>query len=264
MSHALMIKNMDFSKNALATRTVIAVNPCREVALSTESLTFTHLGSTATLTAALTPSNTTDALVWASSDPSVATVNSVGVVTQRGVGEAVITAICGAASAQCIVSATNVLEFVTRKTYVYSGSSGTYDYVNIKNGDVDYCVLYSNDVVTPYDLNNDGTSLTEGMYPILLGGNATQIEITAPNTVYVNHCELISTEMSNHGKNNPGGRSSRLARCVKAETAYAKSYGPGNRTIIPVEGADSAVFCIYHSSGAVTDEEIAAVSIVVK
>ena len=57
----------------------------------------------ATLTAAVAPENTTDTLVWTSSNNAVATVKD-GVVTAKSEGTATITAACGSAKAECVVT----------------------------------------------------------------------------------------------------------------------------------------------------------------
>ena len=57
----------------------------------------------ATLTAAVAPENTTDTLVWTSSNDAVATVKD-GVVTAKSEGTATITAACGSAKAECAVT----------------------------------------------------------------------------------------------------------------------------------------------------------------
>ena len=58
---------------------------------------------TAKLTAAVAPENTTDTVVWTSSNEAVATVKG-GVVTAKSKGTATITAACGSAKAECIVT----------------------------------------------------------------------------------------------------------------------------------------------------------------
>ena len=76
--------------------------PASGVTLSESSLVL-DVDETAQLTAAIVPEDTTDKLVWASSDPSVATVSQDGLVTAVGPGSAVITAAAGEASAACSV-----------------------------------------------------------------------------------------------------------------------------------------------------------------
>lgn len=77
---------------------------CTGISLDYNSLSFESVGETKTLTATLTPSDTTDSLTWASSDTNVATVNSSGVVTIHGIGSATITATCGIQSASATIS----------------------------------------------------------------------------------------------------------------------------------------------------------------
>ena len=76
--------------------------PAASVSLQESTLAIT-VGSEETLTASVAPSDTTDELVWSSSDPAVATVSE-GTVTGVGAGEAVITAAAGEASASCTVT----------------------------------------------------------------------------------------------------------------------------------------------------------------
>ena len=76
--------------------------PAESVALSETTLALTEGGS-ATLTATATPENTTDKLVWTSSNEAVATVDN-GTVTAVAAGTATITAICGSARAECAVT----------------------------------------------------------------------------------------------------------------------------------------------------------------
>ena len=58
---------------------------------------------TARLTAAVAPENTTDTLVWTSSNAAVATVKD-GVVTAKSAGTATITAACGSVKSECVVT----------------------------------------------------------------------------------------------------------------------------------------------------------------
>lgn len=101
MSKALIIKGADFSTNKVATITFGTV-PCTAIALDESTLNMA-IGVTETLTATLTPSNTTDTLSWASSDDTVASVVD-GVVTAVALGAAVITATCGQQTATCAVA----------------------------------------------------------------------------------------------------------------------------------------------------------------
>lgn len=75
-----------------------------------KSTTSIAKNATETLTATLTPSNTTyDTVTWVSSDTSVATVDEDGEVTGVAAGTATITAITerGGFTASCVVTVTN-------------------------------------------------------------------------------------------------------------------------------------------------------------
>lgn len=76
--------------------------PATGITLSAASLSFTA-GTSQTLTATLEPSDTTDTVVWSSSNPAVATVTN-GVVTPVANGYCVITATAGSVSAICTVN----------------------------------------------------------------------------------------------------------------------------------------------------------------
>ena len=76
--------------------------PATGVTLNETALSL-HPTEKATLTATVKPENTTDTVVWASSDDAVATVKN-GVVTAVKEGKATITAACGSAKAECVVT----------------------------------------------------------------------------------------------------------------------------------------------------------------
>lgn len=66
-----------------------------------------EVGGMGALAAAVTPEDASDKTVsWDTSDKKVAAVDSEGTVTAIGEGTAVITASCGAVSAECSVTVT--------------------------------------------------------------------------------------------------------------------------------------------------------------
>lgn len=81
---------------------------CTGIELSATELTFTKSGSQ-TLSATVTPENTTDTIVWSVDDSTIATVDN-GVVTAVRNGSCIITATCGEHSATCAVSASGIAE----------------------------------------------------------------------------------------------------------------------------------------------------------
>ena len=86
-------------------------------------------GDTLKLTATVTPEDTTDSIIWSTSDPSVATVED-GVVTAVSKGNATITAQCGSVSAKCEV--TVLLSGSKLTWWVYSEKATE---ITIKPGD---------------------------------------------------------------------------------------------------------------------------------
>ncbi len=79
-----------------------APKPATGITLNKSELTLTA-GDSDTLTATVTPNDSTDAVVWSSSKPAVATVDATGKVTAVAPGEAIITAKAGTKTATCTV-----------------------------------------------------------------------------------------------------------------------------------------------------------------
>lgn len=78
---------------------------------------------TVQLTATVEPANTTDELVWSSSNESVATVSETGLVTAVSVGTATITVTCGTVTAACRV----IVDPISPKEIVLNSYSITID-----------------------------------------------------------------------------------------------------------------------------------------
>ena len=148
MSRALIIPDVDFSTNKLDTVTFGTV-PCTAISLSDSTKTLTTIGGTATLTASLTPPNTTDTLTWTSSDNTVVSVSN-GVITANKVGEATITATCGEQTATCTVAVNVIPNAVVVGAFSpYKTASGT-----------------------KATTNNTGTTTSEFKYGIIAGNNS--------------------------------------------------------------------------------------------
>ena len=91
--------NLDASKVTVTS----APKHAESISLNKTNLTLT-VGSSETLVATVTPSDTTDTVAWSSDKPEVATVDSTGKVTAVAPGEATITAKAGEQSASCAVT----------------------------------------------------------------------------------------------------------------------------------------------------------------
>lgn len=76
--------------------------PATAIVLDKTALSFADI-TTQTITANVTPSNSTDPVVWSTSDPAIATVSG-GVVTPVADGSCTITATAGSVSASCEVT----------------------------------------------------------------------------------------------------------------------------------------------------------------
>ena len=91
-----------------ATITITAApKPATGITLNKSELTLTAGNSDTSLTANVTPSDSTDTVVWSTNKPAVATVESAtGKVTAVAPGEAIITAKAGSKTATCTVTVT--------------------------------------------------------------------------------------------------------------------------------------------------------------
>ncbi|MCR5793717.1 MAG: Ig-like domain-containing protein [Solobacterium sp.] len=78
------------------------LSPAREISLNNTELSI-RMTDTANLTASVLPANTTDNVVWRSTDSSVASVSN-GMVRTYAPGTATITATAGSVSASCVVT----------------------------------------------------------------------------------------------------------------------------------------------------------------
>ena len=106
------------SGSASGTASVTVTQSASTVTLSSDSLTFTSVGDTATLAATVKDAGGTTmsgaTVTWVSSDTTVATVSSAGLVTAVANGTATITATSGSASATTAVTVDLLLvEFLT-------------------------------------------------------------------------------------------------------------------------------------------------------
>ena len=99
-----------------------APKPATGISLN-KSTTTIYTGSEETLTATVTPTDTTDTVTWTSGNTAVVTVDDTGKVTAVAVGTATITAQAGSQSATCVVTVTNAPCTHTNKSTVSAKDS---------------------------------------------------------------------------------------------------------------------------------------------
>ena len=238
MSKALVIRNVDFAANALTTVTLEQDVPCTGISLSNSTLSLTSL-EPVTLTATVTPVDTTDALTWTSSDASVATVVN-GVVTPLKAGSVTITATCGSQSATCAVSIRVFIDpHMLYQYYLGPKKAGdVLDSVKIEGPGT----TYGGSIIT----NGSGRHAIgniDGSYasPIMIPADMTAIKVTLPN-------QLMKVAASWCNSNQSSGYGADTIKCLQNDGApYAQSIVSGSRTIpVPeIAGVDSFYISTY-------------------
>lgn len=241
MGKALVISNVNFAANALTTVTLEQDIPCTGISLSDSTLSLTSL-EPVTLTATVTPVDTTDALTWASSDTSVATVGN-GVVTPLKAGSVTITATCGSQSATCAMSIHVFIDPHMLYQYYFSPSETGGEVATIRlEGPGD---TYGASIITNGSGKHvyyDRTLLDgEHAYPIMMPDGMTAISVTLPNQlmkVAVSWCD--STQGSTYGGD--------IIKCLQTDRQpYSSGITPGSRIIdVPdISGVDCFYICTY-------------------
>ena len=152
---------------------------CESISLSKSSLTFSTKQSQ-TLTATLTPSNTTDPVYWSIDKSSIASIAD-GVITPISDGTATVTAACGTKSATCAITVS--LPTLQSISAVYNQGS-TVIYPNSSLNDLKAGLTVtgtytdnSTETITNYELSG---SLIEGTSTITVTYNSltTTFDVT--------------------------------------------------------------------------------------
>ena len=202
MGKALVIKGTSFAINKLTTVTLSNPVPCEEIVLDKSSVSLTAIGATAAITPTISPVGTTDLVTWGSSDPEVATVVD-GVVTATGVGNAIITAVCGTQSATCTVavSTTIILDeaYSMIAGYYYNSSldftkNPTKNYITVGNSDNSVLFYDSENTLDGYRAiytNAGNRNALAYAYPIPFpAGKISKITINTPDTIPVGNSRI--------------------------------------------------------------------------
>ena len=96
----------DKSPAETTTQTQPLAVPCKSLKLEADTITLDKVDAAWMIYTRTEPADTTDKIVFSSSDETVATVTENGKVIAVGPGQAVITVICGEQTAQCSVECT--------------------------------------------------------------------------------------------------------------------------------------------------------------
>ena len=101
--------------------------PCTNITLNKSTLTFTNTTSDPqTLTATLTPTNTTDTVIWSVNPAGICSVNN-GVITPITKGNCTITATCGTKTATCGVEVSSLPVDNSRKITMNNYTNNLFD-----------------------------------------------------------------------------------------------------------------------------------------
>lgn len=173
MARTLVIKGASFSANKVAT-VVFSSVPCTGIEFSTDTISITGSESVE-VSYTVTPADTTDEVVWTSSNTNIVTVSD-GVLTVLGVGSCTITATCGEYSDSATVTVemyaipnwflANVSTNASAHVLYWASASATYITAYGKGEQAGQYCIYN--AITPSDRN-----------PVIkLPGNTGRIKIS--------------------------------------------------------------------------------------
>ena len=267
MGKALVIKNVNFSTNRLDVVTFGTDVPCVALTLNESAVSLTSIGATFTLVATPMPLNTTDTILWSTSNGNVATVDD-GVVSCVGVGSAVITAVCGSITATCTITCTNTLTYEYSLTNIAkqrlpTGGGLVRDYGYLTTGSANYGCLFGG-TPTKYRLENTVSSAVPGdKYPIILGQGATKLTADVPSDIRITVWFIDTNTVCDYASEYSGA--SNFAKLISGdESEYDSTVALGDREMTVPEGANSAIFSLQKpgSGNSVTAEDIASITII--
>lgn len=241
MGKALIIPNVDFSEVALDTVTIEQDVFCTGITLDKSTAVINSLDDTVTLIPTVTPSNTTDAVIWSVDGSAVARVEG-GVVTPLKGGNVTVTATCGEYSASCSISIHAFIDAeITYGYYVSEAAPSTGDSTVRVGGGATYGGSLSETDETgngryAYDSNKifqDGHA-----YPIAIPDGATGVSVVVPD-------QTIKFAIAWMDTANGSGYGNSYAKLVQIE-GNPWSTAAGSRVVErPDSGEDSFFISVY-------------------
>lgn len=189
------------SGSLAATCTVSVSQPTISISLNFEMETL-EVGDILDLIATVNPSNTTDEVVWSSSDLSVADVTSDGIVTAVAIGKAVITAKSGNASAECQINVIGVMadkiELSATQITLNAGQSQKINATVLPSNTADPTVTWISKDEKIASVGPDGTikAMAAGNTQVIATCGQAQavcnvtVKEVAPDQVLINYSEI--------------------------------------------------------------------------
>lgn len=263
MGKALVIKNVDFNTNALTRVTLINDIPCTAISLDESSVSLTSLIPT-TLTATLTPSDTTDEVSWTTSDSNVATVAD-GVVTPLKAGSVTITATCGDHSATCSFTIRVFLDIDFEQHYYFckkTDSGGDGIQMDGSSSATAYGFSYVSTDQTGTNkkaYKQSSLDFSGDAYPIKMLPGMTGLAFTVPN-------QAIKISPCWGDTNGTTGLGSNIVPLIYAEgsTPWSSAIPSGSRSVnAPGSTEDCFFISVYlpSASGTITQEMLNAITV---
>lgn len=243
-----LILDADFSAVALDTVTIVSEPiPCTGISLSQSSVTITDFDPV-TLTATVTPSDTTDAVTWSCSDTSVCTVTN-GVITPIKSGTATITATCGSQTATCDVTLNIVIDVDAGLTFGYVATAQG-EGVNYAENAIGGATYFTEG--NKHAFNSNGINA----YPFLIPNGCTELRVTVPNQKY-----KVTVQWTDDTQNSSQG-TQMILRVGGDSNYYTSSVPNGDRVLTPPEGANSCFITIYpRDNSTMTADDLAQVTV---
>lgn len=220
--------------------TVLTV-PCEKLKLDVTKITFDKQNVARMIYATAEPSNTTDEIVFKSSDETVVTVNENGKVIPVGSGSAIITVTCGDVKAECAVECN--FEIPTESTPPTDPSQG------------------ATEPEEKFRLNREDITFSyKGDSWMLYSGNLglTQITWTSDDesiaTIKNGKVIAVGKGTTNVHAEYNGQKVSCIIRCVFADSADSNTGSSGNVTEDGGSAGTSGTYALKNTVGGPNDD----------
>jgi len=259
MAKTLIINGANFSTNKIETVSFGSV-PCTGIELNKSTTTLTAIGATETLVPTLTPADTTDEVLWTSSNENVATVLD-GVITAVGVGSATITVTCGQQTATCSVAVAVAVQYDYDLSRYNHRTSAEKDYVSNESGAGSYAGLCNKTGTWKNIQNDNGATVGRYWCPIMIPNGATKLTITVPDEILVTIWLTNSETACDYSADHPN--TAVFAKVISGDASqYDSSVPLGTREVTIPDGADSFVVSLRYYQNTITDAIMANVTVV--